>query len=122
MAKLSFNSKNFAKQLEKDLKEALEKDAKKHPESFLDDHVGDVVDLLRRSQDLRALSHILLVGETAGQARVILHIYLMTGPDEGIDAGGGQTHAMLLSLDLLGTTDTHKDAPFQNFIGLLPSI
>ena len=34
--------------------------------------------------------------------------------DEGIDTGRCQTHAALLSLDLLGTTDTHNDAPFQN--------
>ena len=41
MAKLSFNSRNFAKQLEKEIKKSVEQDAKKHPERFLDDHVGD---------------------------------------------------------------------------------
>jgi hypothetical protein len=43
----------------------------------------------------------------------MLQIHLMSGTDEGVHTGGCQTDTALLSLDLLGTTDTHKDAPFQ---------
>ena len=40
MAKQSLFPKDFAKQLEKEIKKSVEQDAKKHPEKFLDDHIG----------------------------------------------------------------------------------
>lgn len=36
-------SKDFMKQLEQDLKKSIEDDAKKHPQKFLDNHVGNAV-------------------------------------------------------------------------------
>lgn len=43
MANKSLFPKDFAKQLEREIKESIEKDAKNHPEKFLDDHVGDAI-------------------------------------------------------------------------------
>lgn len=40
MAKQSLFPKDFTKQLEKEIKKSVEQDAKKHPERFLDDHIG----------------------------------------------------------------------------------
>ena len=74
----------------------------------LDDHVRNIIDLFCGGQDLGTLGHIFLIGEAAQKTGVILHIYLMTGTDEGVNTGGSQTHTALLCLDLLRTTDTHK--------------
>lgn len=43
MANQSLFPKDFMKQLEKDIRSSVEEDAKKHPEKFLDDHIGDAI-------------------------------------------------------------------------------
>lgn len=43
MANRNLFPKDFAKQLETEIKGSIEKDAKKHPEKFLDNHVGDAI-------------------------------------------------------------------------------
>ena len=78
----------------------------------LDDHIGDIVNLPGRFQQLCTDGGILFIGKAAAEAGAFLHKNRMTCTDKSVGAGGGQGNAALLSFDLFGTTNTHTFSPF----------
>ena len=73
----------------------------------LDDHVSNVVNFLGGGQNVSAQLRVFAVREAAAHACVLLDIYGVTGTDQRVNAGGGQTDTALLGLNFFGTTDFH---------------
>ena len=53
----------------------------------------------------------LFIGKTGVDTGIVLHIYTMSGTDQGIHTSRSQTDTAFLCLDFLGTANTHNNAP-----------
>ena len=73
----------------------------------LDDHFGTGVDVFDRGKHLRPYRRIGIIGKTAVHTGRSLHINLVTPFGQLLSAGGGESNAILVVLDLFGNTDNH---------------
>ena len=73
----------------------------------LDNHLGAGVDVFDRGKHLRPYRRIGIIGKTAVHTGRSLHINLVTPFGQLLSAGGGESNAVLVVLDLFGNTDNH---------------
>jgi hypothetical protein len=79
----------------------------------LDDHVGEVPDVVGGADDLSAGGLVLVIGQGGEFAGVVFDEDGVAAGDERVDAGGGDADAAFVVFDFLGNADDHKPHPIK---------